>query len=79
MNENRDFQRNCSSIFKYDYNKESTQNVWVDKGTEFAEEIMKVCSGEGVHFYSTKSDTKAAITERYKTILETYSLPFNGQ
>ena len=35
-NENNRFQGNGSCIFDYDYKKESTQKIWVDKGTEFA-------------------------------------------
>ena len=37
---------------------------WVDKGTEFAGEFKKLCKAEGIHFYSTMSETKVAIAER---------------
>ena len=37
---------------------------WVDKGTEFAGALKKFCAAEGIHFYSTLSETKAAFAER---------------
>ena len=37
--------------------------IWVDKGTEFAEEFKKLCKAEGVQIYSTMSETKAAFAE----------------
>ena len=40
------------------------KKVWVDKGTEFAGEFKKFCNKEGIHVYSTLSETKAAFAER---------------
>ena len=37
---------------------------WVDKGTEFAGAFEKFCAAEGIQFYSTMSETKAAFAER---------------
>ena len=40
------------------------KKIWVDKGTEFAGEFKKLCKAEGIQFYSTMSETKAAFAER---------------
>ena len=38
--------------------------VWIDKGTEFPGAFKKFCAAEGIHVYSTMSETKAAFAER---------------
>ena len=40
------------------------ENIWVDKGTEFAGAFKKFCAAEGIQIYSTMSETKAAFAER---------------
>ena len=40
------------------------KKIWVDKGTEFAGAFKKFCAAEGIHVYSTMSETKAAFAER---------------
>ena len=35
--------------------KESGQENWVDKATEFAGEFKKLCKAEGIQIYSTMS------------------------
>ena len=40
------------------------KKIWVDKGTEFAGACKKFCTVEGIHVYSTMSETKAAFAER---------------
>ena len=35
----------------------------MDQGTEFGGEFKKFCSAEGIEFYSTISETKAAFAE----------------
>ena len=40
------------------------KKIWVDKGTEFAGAFQKFCAAEGIHVYSTMSETKAAFAER---------------
>ena len=40
------------------------KKIWVDKGTEFAGAFRKFCAAEGIHVYSTMSETKAAFAER---------------
>ena len=40
------------------------KRIWVDQGTEFAEEFKDFCSAEGIEIYSTMSETKAAFAER---------------
>ena len=44
--------------------KNRPKKVWVDKGTEFAGEFKKLCQAEGIHIYSTMSETRAAFAER---------------
>ena len=44
--------------------KNRPKKNWVDKGTEFAGEFKKLCKGEGIQIYSTKTETKAAFAER---------------
>ena len=40
------------------------KSIWVDQGTEYAGEFKEFCSSEGMEFYSTMSEMKAAFTER---------------
>ena len=44
--------------------KKRPRKIWVDQGTEIAQEFKKFCSAEGIEIYSTMSETKAAFTER---------------
>ena len=44
--------------------KNPPRRIWVDKRTEFAGELEKLCKGEGIQIYSTMSETKAAFAER---------------
>ena len=44
--------------------KNRPKKTWVDKGTEFAGELKKICKAEGIQIYSTMSETKAAFAER---------------
>ena len=44
--------------------KNRPKKKWVDQGKEFAGEIKKFCSAEGIEMYSTLSETKAAFAER---------------
>ena len=44
--------------------KNQPKKIWVEKGTEFAGEFKKLCKAEGIQFYSTMSETKAAFGER---------------
>ena len=39
-------------------------NIWVDKGTEFAGTFKKFCTAEGIQVYSTGSETKTVFAER---------------
>ena len=43
--------------------KNRPKKIWVDQGTEFAGELEKFCSAEGIEIYSTMSGTKAAFKE----------------
>ena len=44
--------------------KKRTNKSCVDKGTEFAIELEKLCKAEGIQVYSTMSETKAEFDER---------------
>ena len=50
--------------------KDRPKKTWVDKGTEFAGEFKELCKAEGIQFYSTMSETKAAFAERTIRSLE---------
>ena len=56
------------------------KKIWFDKGTEFAGAFKKFCAAEGVHVYSTMSETIAAFAERtirsLKNILYRYMEDF---
>ena len=56
--------------------KNRPKKIWVDQGTEFAREFKNFCGAEGIEFYSTMSETKAAFAERtirsLKSILYSY-------
>ena len=42
----------------------SPKKTWVDKGTEFAGELKKLCKAERIQIHSTMSETKVAFAER---------------
>ena len=44
-------------------NKNRPTKICVDKGTELAEKLKKLCNAERIQFYSTMSETKAAFAE----------------
>ena len=44
--------------------KNCPKKIWVDNGTEFAEEFKKICKAEWMQIYTTVSETKAAFAER---------------
>ena len=44
--------------------KTRPKTFWVDQGTEFAGDFKNFCVAEGIHVYSTKSETKATFAER---------------
>ena len=41
------------------------RKIWVDEGTEFLGEFKTFCTEEGITIYSTFSETKSAMAERY--------------
>ena len=43
--------------------KNRPRKVWIDKGTEFAGEIKKLCKAEGIQIFSTMSETKTSFAE----------------
>ena len=47
-----------------------TEEIWVDKGTEFAWALKTFCAAEGIQVYSTMSETKAVFAERTKRSLK---------
>ena len=44
--------------------KNRSTEIWVDRETEFAGELKKLCTAEGIQIYPTMSETKAAFAER---------------
>ena len=44
--------------------KNRPKKFWVDQGTEFAGDFKKFCVDEGIHVYSTMSETKTIFAER---------------
>ena len=44
--------------------KNTSENLWVDKGTEYGGIFKKFCKEKSVEVYSTMSETKAAFAER---------------
>ena len=52
--------------------KNRPKKIWVEKGTEFVEDIKKLCKAEGIQTYSTMSETKAAFVERTIRSLKKY-------
>ena len=40
--------------------KQSSQEIRVDTGSEFAGEFKKICKAGGIQIYSTMNETKAA-------------------
>ena len=60
----KDSEETVKIFFQKDYKKESTKKTWVDQGTEFAVDFKKFCVAEGIHVYSTMSETKATFAEK---------------
>ena len=60
----KDSKETVKSFSKMISKKNRTKEILVDQGTEFAGEINKLCSAEGIEIYITKSETKAAFAER---------------
>ena len=50
--------------------KNRPTKIWVDKGTKFSGEFRELCKAEGLRFYQTMSETKAASAERTKRSLK---------
>ena len=44
--------------------KNRPKKIWVDQGTESAGDFKNFCNAEGIHVYSTMSETKATFAER---------------
>ena len=60
----KDSKETVRSFTKMITKKNRPKKVWVDQGTEFAGELKKFCSAEGIETYSTMSETKVAFGER---------------
>ena len=60
----KDSKETVKTFSKMIAKKNRPKKIWVDQGTEFAGEFKKFCSAEGIEFYSTMSETKAAFAER---------------
>ena len=73
----KDSKETVKTFSKMSSKKNRPKNFWLDQGTETAGEFKKFCSAEGIEFYSTMSETKAAFAERtirsLKNILYCYT------
>ena len=66
----KDSKETVKTFSKMITKKNRPKKIWVDQGTEFAGEFMKLCSAEGIEIYSTMSETKAAFAERTIRLLK---------
>ena len=66
----KDSKETVKTFSKMITKKNRPKKIRVDQGTEFAGEIKKFCSAEGIEIYSTMSETKAAFAERTIRSLE---------
>ena len=55
-------QRNAPKICATKYFPEK---IWADQGREFAGDFAQFCNKNGIHIYSTRSETKFSVAERY--------------
>ena len=60
----KDSKQKISAFLTTITEKNRPKIIWVDKGTEFAGELKKLCKAEGKQIYSTMSETKAAFAQR---------------
>ena len=60
----KDSKETVNTFSKMITEKNRIKKICVDQGTEFAGEFKKFCSAEGIEFYSTMGETKAAFGER---------------
>ena len=61
-------QRNAPKICA---TKKFPEKIWADQGKEFAGEFAKFCKKNRIEIYSTRSETKSAVAERYIRTLKT--------
>ena len=66
----KDSKETVKTFFQKYYKKESTKKTWVDQGIESAGDFKKFCVAEGIHVYSTMSETKETFAERTKRSLK---------
>ena len=60
----KDAQETVKAFSSMTTKRNRPKKIWVDKGTELAGAFIKFCAAEGIQFYSTMSETKAAFAER---------------
>ena len=60
----KDSTETIKKISKMNTKKNRAKKIWVDQGTEFAGELKKFRSAEGIEIYSTMSQTEALFAER---------------
>ena len=60
----KDSKETVKIFFQKDCIKGSTKKTWVDQCTEFAGDFKKFCVAEGIHVYSTMSETKEFFAEK---------------
>ena len=62
--ETKDSQATVKAFSSIITKRNRPEQIWVDKGTEFAEAFKKFCATERKQVYATMSETKAAFAER---------------
>ena len=76
----KDSQETVKAFLSMVTKRNRPKTIWVYKGVEFAGACKKFCAAEGIHVYSTMSETKAAFAERtirsLKNILYRYMEDF---
>ena len=62
--EKKDSKETAKDFCKMITKNNRPKKIWVDQGIEFAGDFKKFCVAEGIHVYSTMSETKATFAER---------------
>ena len=68
--ETKDSQETVKACSIMNTKRNRPKNIRVDKGTEVAGALKKLCTAEGIQVYSTMSETKAAFAEHTKRSLK---------
>ena len=67
---NEDSEETDKTFSKLITKKKRQKKFWAEQGTDVAGEFTTFCSAGGIESYSTKNETKAALTDRTKRSLK---------